>query len=112
MSVMTLEDAVRRATSLPAQILSIGDRGLLREGFYADITVFDADTIVDTATYEKPHQIAKGIYTVVVNGEIVVDNGKITDARPGMVVRGPGYKASPPNSGSAALSGPSATQAR
>jgi dihydroorotase/N-acyl-D-amino-acid deacylase len=112
MGVLTLEDAVRRATSLPAQILSIRDRGLLREGFYADITVFDADTIVDTATYEKPHQIAKGIYTVVVNGEIVVDNGKITDARPGMVVRGPGYKASPPNSGSAALSGPSATQAR
>jgi N-acyl-D-aspartate/D-glutamate deacylase len=90
--LLTLSDAVRKATSLSAQRLGIRDRGLLREGFYADVVVFDPATIADRATYEKPHQFAVGIPYVLVNGEVVVDDGRITSARPGMVVRGPGYR--------------------
>jgi N-acyl-D-amino-acid deacylase len=92
--LITLEDAIRKASSLPAQRLGIRDRGLLRTGFYADLVVFDPDTIIDKATYEKPHQFAEGISHVLVNGQLVVDSGKITDARPGMIVRGPGHKRS------------------
>ena len=88
---ISLEEAIRKATSLPAQRLGIRDRGLLREGFYADIVVLDPQAVMDRATYEKPHQYAEGIAYVLVNGEIVVDEGHITDARPGMVVRGPGH---------------------
>lgn len=91
LQLVRLEDAVRRATSLAAQILNIRDRGLLREGFYADVVIFDEDTIIDTATYSNPHQIAKGVKTVIVNGKIVLHDGEVTEARPGMVVRGPGY---------------------
>lgn len=91
LELVRLEEAVRRATSLAAQILNIRERGLLREGFYADVVIFDPETIADTATYRNPHQIAKGVHSVIVNGEIVLDDGKVTDARPGMVVRGPGY---------------------
>jgi N-acyl-D-amino-acid deacylase len=89
--LLRLEDAIRKATSLPAQRLGLRDRGLLREGCYADIVVFDPATVIDTATYEKPHMFAKGIPYVLVNGEVVVDQGRITDARPGMVIRGRGY---------------------
>ena len=91
-AVLRLEDAIRKATSLPAQRLGIRDRGLLREGFYADVVIFDPRTIADKATFEQPHQYAVGISHVLVNGEVVVDHGRITDARPGMVVRGPGYR--------------------
>ena len=94
--LVTLEEAVRRATSLAAQRLNIRDRGLLREGYYADIVIFDPATIADTATYEAPHQIARGVNYVLVNGEVVLDMGRVTSARPGMVVRGPGYV--PPSS--------------
>ena len=90
--LFSLEEAIRKATSLPAQRLGIRDRGLLREGFYADIVIFDPETISDKATYQNPHQYSEGIDFVLVNGEVVVDEGQITDARPGMVVRGPGYK--------------------
>jgi dihydroorotase/N-acyl-D-amino-acid deacylase len=90
--LLTLEEAVRKATSLSAQRLGIRDRGLLRDGFYADIVVFDPATIAERATYEAPHQFAVGIPYVLVNGEVVVDDGRITSARPGMVVRGPGYR--------------------
>ena len=62
-------------TSLPAQILSIDNRGLIQEGYYADITIFDASTVTDKATFEDPHQYAEGIYSVLVNGVIVVENG-------------------------------------
>ncbi len=86
-----LEEAIRKSTSLPAQRLGIRDRGLLREGFYADIVIFDPETVADRATYEQPHQYSQGIEYVLVNGEIVLDRGRITDRRPGMVVRGPGY---------------------
>jgi N-acyl-D-aspartate/D-glutamate deacylase len=92
LGLLPLEDAIRKATSLPAQRLGIRDRGLLREGFYADVVVFDPDTVIDTATYEDPHRFAKGISYVLVNGEIVIDRGRITEARPGMALRGPGYR--------------------
>lgn len=91
LKLVRLEDAVRRATSLAAQSLNIRDRGLLREGFFADVVVFDPATIVDTATYERPHSYARGVRHVVVNGQVVLADGRITDARPGKVVRGPGF---------------------
>ena len=92
LGLLRLEDAVRKATSLPAQRLGIRDRGLLREGYYADVVVFDSSKIIDKATYERPHQFGDGIAYVVVNGEVVLDRGRITEARPGMVVRGPGHR--------------------
>lgn len=92
LGLLRLEEAIRKATSFPAQRLGIRDRGLLREGHYADVVVFDAGKIIDKATYEKPHQFAEGIAYVLVNGEVVLDQGRITEARPGMVVRGPGYR--------------------
>jgi N-acyl-D-amino-acid deacylase len=91
LGLVRLEDAVRRATSLAAQTLNIRDRGVLREGYFADIVVFDPATIIDTATYEAPHRYAKGVQYVIVNGQVVLDEGRITDARPGKVVRGPGF---------------------
>ena len=91
LKLLSLEEAIRKSTSLTAQRLGIRDRGLLREGFYADIVIFDPETIIDKATYENPHQYSEGIDYVLVNGEVVVDHGRITDARPGMVVHGPGY---------------------
>jgi dihydroorotase/N-acyl-D-amino-acid deacylase len=92
LGLMSLEEAVRKASSLSAQRLGIRDRGLVREGFYADVVVFDPATVAERATYENPHQFAVGIPYVLVNGEVVVDDGRITSARPGMVVRGPGYR--------------------
>jgi dihydroorotase/N-acyl-D-amino-acid deacylase len=92
LGLLRLEDAVRKATSFPARRLGIRDRGLLREGHYADVVVLDPATIIDRATYEKPHQFAEGIAYVLVNGEVVLDQGRITEARPGMVVRGAGYR--------------------
>ena len=92
LGLISLEDAIRKATSLPAQLLRIKDRGLLREGYYADIVVFDPQTIIDKATFEQPHQYSEGISYVFVNGQAVLDDGNITDARSGMVVRGRGYR--------------------
>ena len=88
----TLEDAIRRLTSLPAANLRIADRGLLKPGQYADVVAFDAATISDHATYEQPHQYATGMTHVWVNGTQVLKNGEHTGAKPGQVVRGPGYK--------------------
>jgi dihydroorotase/N-acyl-D-amino-acid deacylase len=90
-NILSLEEAIRKMTSLPAHILSINKRGLLREGYYADITIFDAETVIDKATFEDPHQYAVGINTVLVNGVIVVKNGIHNGNRPGRVLRGPGY---------------------
>jgi dihydroorotase/N-acyl-D-amino-acid deacylase len=90
-NILTLEEAIRKMTSLPAHILSINKRGLLREGYYADITIFDSETVIDKATFEDPHQYAVGINTVLVNGVIVVENGLHNGNRPGRVLRGPGY---------------------
>jgi dihydroorotase/N-acyl-D-amino-acid deacylase len=89
--VMTLEEGVRKMTSAVANRLSIRDRGQLREGFFADVVIFDPATIIDVATYTKPHQNSIGVQTVLVNGVRVWDNGKHTGATPGRIVRGPGW---------------------
>ena len=85
--LLTLEEAVRKMTSLPAAAFGIQDRGILREGFAADITIFDQDRIIDKATYENPHQYPEGISYVIVNGEVVVENGKHTGIRSGKVLK-------------------------
>jgi N-acyl-D-aspartate/D-glutamate deacylase len=91
-SVISLEFAIRKMTSLAAQRVGIEDRGLLRPGMYADITVFDPATVIDNSTYEQPQQLASGIHYVFVNGVAVVDGGKVTSALPGRALRGPGYR--------------------
>ena len=91
-SVITLEFAIRKMTSLAAQRVGVDDRGLLKPGMYADITVFDPATIIDRSTYEQPSQLATGVSYVFVNGVPVVDGGKVTNALPGRALRGPGYK--------------------
>jgi len=91
--VLGLEDAIRKMTSLPAQVLGFKDRGLLKEGYWADVVVFDPDTVADMATYDNPKQYPKGIDYVIVNGTVVVDEGYHTGARPGTVIYGPGKKA-------------------
>ena len=90
-SLFTLEEAVRKMTGETAARLKLRDRGLLREGMYADVVVFDPATIIDKATFEKPHQLSVGVKYVFVNGVAVVSDGKHTGAKPGMVVRGPGW---------------------
>ncbi len=89
--VLTLEDAVRKASSAVATRLSISDRGLLKEGMKADIVIFDPATIADRATFEKPHQLSVGMRTVLVNGVVVLQDGAHTGAKPGQVVPGPGW---------------------
>ena len=91
-SVITLEFAIRKMTSLAAQRVGINDRGLLKPGMFADITVFDPNTIIDNSTYENPSQIATGVSYVLVNGVPVVDGGRVTTALPGRSLRGPGYR--------------------
>jgi N-acyl-D-amino-acid deacylase len=86
-----LPDAIRRLTSLPATNLAIRQRGSLKPGFYADVVVFDPATIRDNATFEKPQQLATGVKDVFVNGVQVWKDGKHTGAKPGRVVRGPGW---------------------
>lgn len=90
--VISLEEAVRRLTLLPAQTLSIESRGRLAPGYFADVTVFDPDTITDNATYDDPHHYATGVEYVLVNGVPVVSGGQHTGAKPGRAVRGPGWK--------------------
>jgi N-acyl-D-amino-acid deacylase len=85
--VLTLEEAVRKMTSMPAQRVGIQDRGLLRVGMKADVVVFDPARIVDRATFDRPHQYADGVSHVIVNGVLVLDEGKMTGARPGRVLR-------------------------
>ena len=87
--VIPLPEAVRKMTSFPAQRVGLLDRGLLRPGMKADIAVLDAATIADKATFERPHQYAAGVHTVIVNGQIVFENGAMTPARPGRVLCGP-----------------------
>jgi N-acyl-D-amino-acid deacylase len=88
--VLTLEEAVRKMSSFPAARLRIGDRGILRGGMKADVVIFDPATVRDTATFEKPHSYAEGFSHVIVNGEVVFENGGMTAARPGRVLYGPG----------------------
>jgi N-acyl-D-aspartate/D-glutamate deacylase len=89
--VLTLEDAVRRMTSLAAQRLGVKDRGLLREGYWADVVVFDPNRISDMSTFQGPKQYPEAINYVLVNGRVVIDRGNHTRERPGMALRGPGY---------------------
>ena len=92
--VLTLEDAVRKMTSLPAQTLRLKDRGLLKEGYWADVVIFDPAVVSDPATYETPQQYAKGVPYVLVNGAVVIDRGNHTGARAGRVLYGPGKNGS------------------
>ncbi|MFN2458813.1 MAG: amidohydrolase family protein, partial [Chitinophagaceae bacterium] len=88
--VISLEEAIRRMTSLPAQKFHLKDRGLLKEGMAADIVVFDEKEVKDLSTFEKPHQYSIGFHYVIVNGKLVVEEGKHTGVRSGVVLTGPG----------------------
>jgi N-acyl-D-amino-acid deacylase len=89
--LMSLEFAIHKMTGLPAANLGLKQRGLLRQGYFADITIFDPKTVIDRATFEEPNQYPTGINFVIVNGQIEVDNGQRTKALAGKVLRGPGY---------------------
>jgi dihydroorotase/N-acyl-D-amino-acid deacylase len=89
LKVITLEDAVRKMSAFPAQRIGLADRGVLREGMKADITIFDPATVRDAATFERPHQYAEGVLCVVVNGQVAFENGRMTPARPGQILLGP-----------------------
>ena len=88
---LTLEDAIRKFSSLPAQRMRLTDRGVLKQGMWADVVVFDPAAIRDLATFEKPNQLSEGMNYVLVNGVPVIDQGKMTGALPGKVLRGEGY---------------------
>ena len=92
-NILTLEDAVRKMSSYPAARIGLTDRGVLKPGMKADITVFDPATVKDMATFEKPHQYAVGFPYVIVNGQVVYENSAMTAARPGRVLYGPGVTA-------------------
>ncbi len=94
---VTLPDAVRRLAALPAANLGIADRGRIAPGMHADVAIFDAATIADTATFENPQSFAVGMRDVIVNGVPVLRDGVMTAARPGRAVRGPGWNACPPS---------------
>src|SRR5712671_5292459 len=89
--LLPLEQAICKITSLPAQREHLRDRGLLKEGFFADITIFDPATISDKATYENPAQISEGVKYVFVNGKLEYEDGKLTGSKAGRVLRGPGW---------------------
>jgi len=90
--IIPLEEAIRRLTSLPAGNLKLDRRGALKPGYFADVVVFDPAEILDHATYERPHQYSTGVRQVFVNGVQVLKDGAHTGAKPGRVVRGPGWK--------------------
>ena len=88
---LTLPDAIRKFSALPAQRMRFTDRGVLKKGMWADVVIFNPATIRDLATYENPSQLSQGMDYVLVNGTPVIDRGKMTGALPGKVLRGPGY---------------------
>ena len=90
--VLTLEDAIRKMTSLPAQVLGLRDRGQIREGFAAALVAFDPATVGETNSFEKPKSYAKGVPYTIVNGVIVIDGGQHTGARPGKPLMGRGFE--------------------
>jgi N-acyl-D-amino-acid deacylase len=90
--IIPLEDAVRKMSGAVAERLLIGDRGLLRPGMYADVVVFDPATVQEHSTYERSHQLSTGVREVFVNGTEVVRDGRHTGAKPGRIVRGPGWQ--------------------
>jgi N-acyl-D-amino-acid deacylase len=89
---LRLEEAIRKFTALPAQRLRLADRGVLKKGMWADVVIFDPETVRDLATFENPNQLSQGMDYVLVNGVPVIDGGKMTGALPGKVLRGPGWK--------------------
>ena len=91
--LLPLETGIRKITSLPAQREHLEGRGLLRPGYFADITIFDPATIIDRATFTKPDQLSEGIDFTIVNGQVEYDHGKLTGATAGKVLRGPGWHA-------------------
>ena len=88
---LTLEDAIRKFSALPAQRMRLTDRGVLKAGMWADVVIFDPATVRDRATFDDPNQLSEGMEYVLVNGVPVIDQGKMTGALPGKVLRGPGY---------------------
>jgi N-acyl-D-amino-acid deacylase len=90
LKLITLEDAIRKMTSLPAQSFNLRDRGQIREGFAADLVIFDETKVGDKATFEQPHQYSEGFSNIIVNGQIVFDGSKLTGTMPGMPLFGPG----------------------
>jgi len=90
--LVPLAEAIRRLTSFPAETLKLDRRGWLKTGYFADVVVFDPAKIRDYATFEKPHQYSSGVVHVIVNGVPVLKDGEHTGAKPGRVVRGPGWK--------------------
>ena len=88
MQIMTLEESIRKMTSLPAERFGISERGRLAEGFYADIAVFDPATVEDEATFANPHQYATGFEAVMVNGKLVLESGERSEELPGAILRG------------------------
>lgn len=90
--VLGLEDAIRKMSSAVATRLSLDDRGVLRPGMFADVVVFDPESVIDRATFEQPHQLSEGVRHVFVNGVAVVRDGRHTGAKPGRILRGPGYR--------------------
>jgi dihydroorotase/N-acyl-D-amino-acid deacylase len=88
---LKLEDAIRKFSALPAERMRLADRGVLKAGMWADVVVFDPATITDRATFENPNQLSQGMHYVLVNGVLVIDGGKATNALPGKVLRGPGF---------------------
>lgn len=90
---LALEDAIRKFSALPAQRMRLTDRGVLKQGMWADVVVFDPDTVKDLATFAEPNQLSQGMEYVLVNGVPVIDQGKMTGKLPGKVLRGPGYVA-------------------
>lgn len=91
--VLTLEDAIRKFTSLPAGRMRLSDRGVLKQGMWADLVVFNPETITDRATFENPNQLSVGMDYVLINGTPVIEQGRATGARPGKILRGPGFTA-------------------
>ena len=89
---LALADAIRNFTALPAQREHLADRGVLKLGMWADVDVFDPDTIHDVATYDDPNRLSVGMQYVLVNGVPGIDDGKMTGALPGQVLYGPGYQ--------------------
>ena len=90
--VLTLEEAVRKMTSLPASRMRLADRGLVRPGMAADLVAFDLAKVRERSTYADPTHYSEGFTYVAVNGQLVVDEGRITQARPGRPLKGPGYR--------------------
>jgi dihydroorotase/N-acyl-D-amino-acid deacylase len=91
--VLTLEDAIRKFSALPAQRMRLTDRGVIKKNMWADLVIFDPSTVTDVATFEQPNQLSRGIDYVFVNGVAVMSEGRLTPALPGTVIRGPGYRA-------------------